>query len=211
VHLEHDAADAFAVPLPGEWEKLASEVAYQPRLVRERLASLPMDASGRRIRAALFVRAARAAEQLRTGQERLFSLVTDDGRIRWRQLLDILPKSQCVPVTLHPMVRLAGTMPPHLPIGRIDSVKTPIPGVLLSTENGLNLHVGSEVPRLVEMIIDQLDGVSHPTWNELAQYLRLPRFLDLAEATANDVLRSHGEQSARLRELTELLSACSVL
>src|SRR5262245_24130121 len=89
---------SFAVPLPGEWEKLAAEVAYQPRLVREKLPTLPAGAAGQTIRAALFVRAARAREQLQTGQSRLFSLVSPQGAIRWKELLDVLPRTECVAV-----------------------------------------------------------------------------------------------------------------
>jgi hypothetical protein len=59
------------------------------------------------------------------------------------------------------------------------------------------------------MLWDQLQGVTHPTWAELMGYLKLPRNLELAEATASDVLRSHGEQVTRLRELAELLGACA--
>ena len=58
---------------------------------------------------------------------------------------------------------------------------------------------------------DQLDGLSSPTWSELLHYLRLPRRLELAESAASDVLRSHGEQSQRVAELSELLTACTLL
>jgi hypothetical protein len=201
---------SFALPLPGEWEKLASEVPYQPKLVRERLAGLAEDETGRRIRAALFVRAARAIEHLKGSQARLLSLVSDDGRVRWRELFDILPKSQFVPAAAHSSVRLSGTLPNHLPVSRIERVKIPAPGFLFATETGFHLHLASESPRILEMLAEQLEGLRHPTWGELTQYLRLPRHLDVVEATAADVLRSHGEQAAKLRDLCELLSACRV-
>src|SRR5690606_199073 len=200
-----DRDGSFAVPLPGEWEKLAAEVAYQPRLVRDRLSQLPAGTMGQAIRAQLFVRASRAREQRLQGQRRLFSLVSPEGAIRWKDLLEVLPRTECLAVTLHPQVRLTGTLPPHLPIHRIDRAKSPLPGVMLATETGFHLHIGSENPRLVDMLWEQLQGLSHPTWHELAQYLRLPRRLELAESTAQDVLASHGEQSARLRDLTALL------
>ena len=199
----------FAVPLPGEWEKLAAEIPYQPKSVRARIHLVPEGEVGDRVRAALFVRAARAIENLKTGQEKLLSLVRDDGSIRWRELLFILPRSECVNAGMHSQIRLSGSLPPHLAISRISRVKTPLPGLLLSTESGMNLHVGSENPRLVDMIWEQLQGLVHPTWNELSQYLILPRHPELAETTAQDVLRSHGEQSAKLRELKELLVGCS--
>lgn len=60
------------------------------------------------------------------------------------------------------------------------------------------------------MIWEQLEGLSHPTWSELVQYLRLPRKIELAESTAIDVLRSHNEQAAKLKEMNDLLAECQL-
>lgn len=197
------------VPLPTEWQSIAHDVASQPRSVLERLHSLRHDAEGRHIRAHLFIRAAQAMEDLRQTQSRLFSLVGDDGSIRWRLLLDILPKSEHVAVSFHSQIRLVGSLPPHMPIGRISLAKSPTHGVILATESGFHLHIGSENPRVVDILWDQLEGLVHPTWHELLQYLKLPRSMELAETTAADILRSHGEQSLRLAEMRELLVDCS--
>jgi hypothetical protein len=70
--------------------------------------------------------------------------------------------------------------------------------------------MGSESPMLVQILWEQLEGLSHPTWNELLQYLRLPRKIELAESTALDVLRAYGEQTNRLKDLNELLGACKL-
>ena len=199
---------SFALPLPGDWEKLASEVSYQPRLVYESLSRLAQTEEDKRIRAALFVRAARALDQLRSGQRRLFSMISADGTVRWRDLMDILPKAEMTPVSLHPKIRISGSMPLHLSISRMERVKTPMPGILLATESGFNLHIGSETSIVLDMIWEQLQGLTHPTWSELVQYLRLPRRVEVAEATASDIIRSHGEQSIREKELAELLEAC---
>ncbi len=200
---------AFALPLPGDWERLASEVIYHPRTVLERLSKLPHDEEGQRIRAKLFVRSTRARDQLHQSQARLLSLVNEDGRIQWRDLLDILPASESIALTLHPMVRLSGSLPGHLPIVRIEQVRVPMNGILFATESGFHLHLGAESQVILDMIWNQLQGVSHPTWSELIQFIRLPRSLEIADATAQDVLRSHGEQMARLKDLSELISACS--
>lgn len=207
---------SFALPLPGDWEKYSSEIPHQPRAVREALARLEKQQhTGEadpeicsRIRATLFVRASRAFSQMASGQGRLLSVVTPEGRIRWRELLDILPKAECTAVTFSPRVKIVGQIPPHIPIGRFDKVLTPQPGVLFSTELGLNTQIFCDSPVLLDMIWEQLDGLVHPTWSELVQYLRVPRRLEIAEATAGDVLRSHGEQSQRLKELGELVAAC---
>jgi hypothetical protein len=213
--LEDAGESSFATPLAGEWERLAAEVAYQPRAIREALAKLNQegqysDETRHKIQATLFVRTARALEHLQLGQARLLSLVTVDGRVRWRELLEVLPKGECVAISLHPRIRLSGSLPPHLPIGKIDRVKAPSPGILFATESGFSLHIGTDSTVLLNMVWEQLEGLSHPTWNELLQYLKLPRKIELAESTALDVLRSHGEQSARLKDLHDLLGACQL-
>lgn len=213
LHALAAGADGFATRLPGDWERLASLIGHEPSKVLASLGNLDspdcLD-SKLEIRSALFVRAARSIESIRCGQRRLLALVSEAGKIRWRDLLDILPKSECMPIALHSGVRLSGALPPHLPIGRIDRIKSPGPGILLSTESGFNLTITSENNRLLDMLWDQLDGLQNPTWNELAQHLRLPRRLEVAETTANDVLTSHGELSGKLRDLAQLLSACSI-
>jgi hypothetical protein len=85
-----------------------------------------------------------------------------------------------------------------------------MPGILLATETGFHLHVGCENARLLDMLWDQLEGLTHPTWNELTQFLRLPRSLEAVEKAAEDIVRSHGEQRARAQELAELLKTCAV-
>ncbi len=195
--------------LSPEWERWAAEVAHQPQQVKQALLSLGShQADSIPIQAELFIRAARALDYLASGQNRLFSLVAPDGKIRWGHLLDILPKGECCPVSSHPRIRLTGTLPPHLAIGRMERVKTPAPGILLVTESGFNLHLGTDSAFLLNLIWDQLDGVKHPTWSELLQYLKVPRRLELAESTALDVLRSHAEQVSKLKEIRELLVTC---
>jgi len=196
--------------LGGYWESLASEVAHAPKKVQAALVSLSTDESGLFIHASIFVRTARALEYIQSGQSRLFSMIHTDGSVNWKELLGILPKNECVTVSIHPRIRLSGSLPPHLPISRMEKVKVPSPGVLLSTESGFSLHIGADSSLLLSMIQDQLQGVEHPTWNELLQYLKLPRRVELAESTALEVLRSHTEQHDRLDELKNLLSSCKL-
>ncbi len=206
-----NAAQLSPFDLPPEWERWANEVSHRPREVKDALQELaPASPEGLQIHAQIFARAAQALDSIFHGQNRLLSLVTPDGKIRWGQLLDILPPTECCPIPMHPRVRITGSLPPHLAIGRIERVKTPSPGILLVTESGFNLHLGADSPFLINLLWDQLDGVKHPTWNELLQYLKLPRRLELAESTALDVLRSHGEQMAKLKDLRDLLASCQL-
>jgi hypothetical protein len=206
------------LPLPGEWERLASQISSHPSLVREaidRLLAHPnpeemLGISRAQILPEIFVRTARTIESLRASAGPLLNLVSTEGKIRWSQLLKILPKAELNAITLHPRITLTGSLPLHLPIAQIAPTKVPSPGFILTTEAGLSIKVHSDSQLLLEMLWDQLEGLSSPTWSELLQYLKLPRRIELAETTATDVLRSHGEQMRRIRDLGELLAACTV-
>ncbi len=200
--------DEAVLDLDTGLENLAAQACTHPTRVMEQVARVQGD-SGTLLRATIFVRAARMIAQLQSANSRLFGLVRQDGRIRWDRLLDILPKNQLTFMTMHPDVRIQGNVPAHMPIGRIERVKTPMTGILFVTEAGQHCCVGSERTHLLDMLWDQLQDVHHLTWSELVQGLRLPRNVEVAEITANDVLRSHGEQSARIRDLSELLKGCS--
>jgi len=200
-------------PLPTlnpKWQTLLTEIPYHPRQVLEALNQLDTHESNQIIHSTVFIHTARALDDLHSGQNRLLSLVTPDGKIKWRELLAILPKTERVSISTHPRIRLSGSLPPHLPIGKIDRVKMPSPGILLATESGFNLHIGADSSLLISLIWDQLEGLKHPTWNELIEHLQLPRKLELAESTAFEVLRSHSEQTGRLQELRNLLAACQI-
>lgn len=223
-----NAQDAVNPPpsLDEKWKKLLAEIAYQPKVVQEALSHLDTHEANsesnnesnpssnaelnQNIHSTVFIHTARALDYLQSGQNRLLSLVTQDGKIRWRELLEILPKAERVSISVHPRIRLSGSLPPHLPIGKMDRVKMPAPGILLATESGFNLHIGADSSLLISLIWDQLEGLKHPTWNELIQHLQLPRKLELAESTAFEVLRSYSEQSGRLQDLRNLLASCHI-
>ena len=205
-----ESARVSTVTLTSQWEKLASEIPYQPGLVKQELLKISEGSEKQQIHATLFVKTARVIDNLKSSQNRLFSMITPEGKIRWKEMIEVLPRSECVAISLHPRIRLSGTLPPHLPIQKIDRVKAPTHGILLATESGFALHVGSDNSLLVHILWDQLQGLQHPTWSELLQYLRLPRRVELAESTALDILRSYEEQSLRLKELQDLLAACQL-
>ncbi|HTL11484.1 MAG TPA: hypothetical protein VL588_03300, partial [Bdellovibrionota bacterium] len=203
IPIPQSLADAIAgAPLPQEWTSRLEQIPYRPRDVQGSLTS----ERSVEVRAAVFTRAARALNDLRTTQARLFSLVDAQGAIRWAEFMRVLPRTEKVAFQLHPALRMSGSLPPHLPVQEIQPLKRPARGVLLATEGGLNLCVSCEDPFLMDMLWGQMEGLKHPTWNELTRLVELPRQTDLAQATANDVLRSHQEQRQRLAELQDLLA-----
>ena len=199
---------ARTLSLTPEWDALLSEIDLRPGKVKENVDRLDSSDESIKIKSAVFVRASRVLGQLSSGHDRLRSLVSPDGKVRWRGIFDILPKAEFVAVSFHPKLRLSGNLPAHIPISRIDQVKAPSQGIMLSTEIGLNLTMLSESSLVLQMLLEQLEGITHPTWSELVQYLRLPRRIEFAESTASDILKLHEEQSTRIKELLELLSAC---
>jgi len=208
--------------LSAEWEKLiqeASQDSKKTKQVQSIVATrLPNDEAGLDLRAAFFVKTAQMLDHMKTTKKRLLAVVDSQGRINWCELLQVLPKSELIPLSTHPQIQISGNLPPHLPITRIDKVKTPSPGFMLSTELGLFIHLacggateGTRAPSvLTDMLWEQLSSVQHPTWSELVQSVKLPRRLDFAQSTAQDVLKSHAESVAHLSALGELLIACSV-
>ncbi|MFZ9596357.1 MAG: hypothetical protein ACO3A2_09800, partial [Bdellovibrionia bacterium] len=108
--------------LPEEAKKLLEEIAYEPRRALEKLpelqASLEQEGQKSWLDAQVFIATARAMDYLQMGQNRLLSLVSPEGKIKWRELMQILPQSERISVSLHPRIRLTGSLPPHLPIDR---------------------------------------------------------------------------------------------
>ena len=200
---------SFALPLPGDWEKWMLEMPYFPGRIKENLLALPPgELMTKTLKASVFVRASRVIAPLKDSQEKLQPMVTPQGSVRWREFFQVLPRSEFSSVALHSGVRMTGTLPPHVPILKIDKVAYPSPGIVLLTEVGFRLHLGCDDPRLLEMLSSQLDGLKHPTWNELSGYLKLPRTVETVEQTAQEVVRNAVEQASRIQTLREILEIC---
>ncbi|MDR3608710.1 MAG: hypothetical protein P4M08_15205 [Oligoflexia bacterium] len=204
--------------LPPEWERTASRLANEPGVALDAVKSLKTSQKTQpgievdAILAELFVRTSRTLEYIKSPEHpsaATLRLIGNDGRILWRKLLDILPRTECISVTLHPRVSIQGSLPLHLPIGEVTPIKTPEPGFLLMTEAGLSLKILSESSLIREMLSDQLQGPVNPTWSELLHYLKLPRRLEIAEETATEILRAHGEHAKKIAGLVQLLGECS--
>jgi hypothetical protein len=210
--LGHSDQSARA-PLSSEWTRLISEIGESGssvKTIRAKLEHLPHDEAAVSVRASVFARAAQILDNLETSKKNLLSLVDKSGRLAWAQLFDILHKSEFVSIPLHSRVSIEGNLPLHLPISRIERVKSPAPGILLATEMGMFIRLSADSSIILDMLWEQLENVKHPTWSELVQSVRLPRKIEMAQAAAEDVLRSHAETSARIQGLSELLTDCSI-
>lgn len=195
-----------AEPLPGDWERLIADALFDPKGLRKALETNTQ--SG--VAAHVYVRVARALEAYLDSQNQLMKLVDAEGNLRWRELLDTLPKSELMPITLHPGVKWAGSLAAQIPIARMVRTRSPQPGWIFATEGGLTLRLTTQPEWLSDLIEAQLEGMMHPTWNELTNYLRLPRSLELATSTAQEILKAHREQSAKIQDLEAALELCQL-
>lgn len=193
-----------------ETDPLVLQIISSPKNFKDSLKRQPEELH-QAIESAVFVRASLELQNLNQKQQRFNTLIAPNAKIRWGELLKLVPAAECIALSMHPLVQISGNLPLHMAISRIERVKTPLPGIFFATEAGFHLCLASDSQRIIEMIWDQVDGLTAPTWSELVSYVRLPRRLDLAEATANDVLRIHGENARRIDELGQLVSACSLL
>ncbi|MBL7713998.1 MAG: hypothetical protein JNL01_00935 [Bdellovibrionales bacterium] len=201
--------------LPTEWEKICSDLGSEPSRLLSELQKDTASASAE-VHAALFARASRWLSHWEGQIQKVSRMIrVPDPKnpkavsICWKNLMEVLPVSERVPASLHSEVKLSGKLPPHIPIGRIEKVRLPSPGILLATESGLSLHLAIHQNRLVEILMDQLDGVRCPTWNELCQIWNLPRHLEVAESMASDVLREVFIARNKSETLQAVLDLCS--
>lgn len=204
--LGYSEVESEFAPLDSETEDPISQLQKKPGEVLEALSRLPFDKRGLKIRAELFVRTSQQIHSLQREQEALSPVINAEGQVSWGQLMGVLAKSECIPLTLHPEIQISGSMPPHVAISRIE--RTPEPGVMFATEIGFTLKIATTSLVLMDILWDQLKGLSNPTWSELIQYLKVPRRLELAQATAADVLKLHSERNHTLKELYRLLAGC---
>jgi hypothetical protein len=209
-HAAHSSALMGLTPLSPDWEEACSRLFYEPKKVLEKLRNELAQKNSQSqdsmdLRTQLFVHASQAAARLRTVQNQIQSVVDSDGHVRWAEVMKVLPKSEITLVAHHSSIQLKGALPLQTTILQWERVKSPTPGVLFSSESGNHLHVGCESPRQIDIILDQLRDVKHPTWAELVPWLKLPRDISRAEHVANDFLHNWHEQKNRAQEIQELL------
>lgn len=195
--------------LPMEWRSALEKIDYAPRELR-RLVDLLENSSAPAAAAALrltaFVHAAQSRARVSAARARMRHLVSDTSDIKWCELLRILPTAELIPANLHPQVQLLGHVPGQVAIVRISRLKAPQAGLLLVTESGFQTTLAAENPRVLDMLEAQLKLLEHPTWNEITQFLKLPRRMEMAETAAHEILLSYGEQLGRLTELDAILA-----
>lgn len=196
-----------------DWENLVASALFEPKLLSEAIEKLPLSENSDLL-ASLFCRAACALSQHRDLNSALFTLVGGDGKIRWRELIRILPEKERRSLLTHPEIRVTANLPPHLPITRAQRTQSQMPGYLLVTEGGLHTHVGTASTELLAILTELLSPwlantrEPWPTWSELTRTLWLPLDFNTAKQTASDVLQTTTEQLAKQKELTRTLTLC---
>jgi hypothetical protein len=211
-HGARSSEDGFALPLPGEWEQLASQLTVRPRAVFEALQRLEGNAGpgSLAIRTEIQVRAARILDDLRFSQSRLSGSVTTEGRVIWRNLIRSCDSCEVGPITLHPEISVLspqGPVPLQTPLVRIQRSSQGQWMVQLSTEVGASVILQFGNRTVFEVVADQIEALQHPTWSEIVEQVRAPRRVELIEHRAAEILRASGEQKLMIAELESILAA----
>lgn len=144
--------------------------------------------------------------EIERAKSRLNGMISTDGRVEWASLIQIFSKNDCISLTSHTMVKLQGSLPVNSPIVRIERLKAPQSGVLLMNEAGAVLKVLFDHRMICEIAWDQMKGLKHPTWGEIVHWVRLPRFLEVAETAAQDLLKTYAEIERKRAKVGELLA-----
>lgn len=140
--------------------------------------------------------------------DRFKSVIKPNGEIWWKGVIDLLPTSESLPLSFHPEVEIAGKLSSHAPIAKIERMKKTSTTFVLATESGMVRTLHSKNMLICDMIEDQLEGITHPTWAELALYLKLPKNVNLARETAHDILETFHRSQALIRSLKVVLESC---
>jgi hypothetical protein len=125
-------------------------------------------------------------------------MITAEGGIAWRELIQVLPESETHAFSVHRSLQIQGTLPLHSPIEKKDFLRS-AQAIVLTTDRGHQARLLSENRQLLEALWQQIEPLSHPTWNEITACVRLPRDFESAQSSANDILESYGHQ-LRLQE-----------
>ena len=131
-----------------------------------------------------------AARENDWGLRQIRPFLNTENRIEWTKVLGLFRAQDAVPLSQHPLVKIAGQIPVNSPITKMDRLKSPQNGMLVMTETGALQKVLFENRMLADMAWDQAKILVHPTWGEVVQLVRLPRTLEIAESAAGDILAS---------------------
>ncbi len=156
----------------------------------------------------LYVKTANKVQEIENKNKLLFNLIDEKEQINWKEFIKVLPPQEITFINTHNEIKITGNLPPNLPINHISKLPK---GILLSTESGFQaqIQLSSNVEIfLKDIILAQLDGLQYPTWSELNQYLRVPKRVDFAKNTANEVLGAYSNIKTSIKELDTLCTKC---
>lgn len=211
----HRIRETFDLPnetdlLDAQTQSIVDILSHEPENALERLRATqgPLSYS------LLYAYAARAWFKRRQSQSKLCSMVQPNQKIKWRELMNILPPQQKTHLTQEgaSFVGVSGSLPSQIPISHISKVKAPTEGILLASDTGLHLHLSISLPKIKEIVWEQIQELlksqAHPTWEEVKSFVVLPRNLEMTQTTADEICESYrahvrGEQADQ-----EILSTC---
>jgi hypothetical protein len=185
--------------LPHPARQTLDQIAIRPENVWGWLDQVPADEDLRELYRTHLIRAcAREIVRSRQNLEHYKRMIASDGSIAWRELIEVLPETETHAFSVHRSLQIQGSLPLHSPIEKKDFLRTSHV-IVLTTDRGHQARLLSENRQLLEALWQQIEPLSHPTWNEMTALVRLPRDFESAQSSANDILESYGHQ-LRLQE-----------
>ena len=148
----------------------------------------------------------KALLEIDTSLCRLSTYVQADGTVVWKNVLKLIPVNEICPMPHSSQLVLQGNLPVHSAIVRIERTKGNPGGIVLMTESGAVMKIGSPLKTLLDMVHSQATHFSHPTWGELVDWVRIPRNLNYAETLRQDLEQNRydlGRKRVTLRERIE--------
>ncbi len=161
----------------------------------------------------VFATAARVFQGFEIQQKTLFSLFSPDEQLIYTRFFKtMLPDHDCVGLGKHPFIRFTPTLSPRMPIHQITMVKVPAPGILLSTNKGINQQLFIQDSwlreRCFELIQEVMTKVADPTWEELCDQVRLPKNPDQVQQLAQQIFKAYHSEKMKRKELNHLIGVC---
>jgi|GEM_PF-3692670 len=120
----------------------------------------------------------------------LKKLVDETHQVCWAEAIKMISNQGLVSFSQHPEVQLIGTtLPPHVPIIKIDKIRGTHPGFHVFTEAGHQLKITSKNGSLLKILGQLFAPAVYPTWHELVESVRLPRSLQEATHLSQDLVK----------------------
>jgi hypothetical protein len=165
------------------------------------------------LKALAFIHASRVIEHIEDHQGSLFKLISPDEQLLYPKLFEtVLTEQDLCGIHQHSLIRYTPTLTLHQAIRTVTVMKSPTPGLILTTPRGLTQVLYIQDTWLRDRCHEAIEEIKkenpEPTWGEITRLVRLPRNPEQAVSMGNQILKAFGTEKLKRKELTHLLGVC---